>query len=69
MKGKKVLQLGLGMQGKAALYDIVKSDSVSEVIVADSSPDLSRYTATIGSEKIKPLNLDEIGRASCRERV
>jgi len=67
MKGKKVLQLGLGMQGKAALYDIVKSDSVSEVIVADSSPDLSRYIATIGSEKIKPLNLDATNTSVIRD--
>ena len=58
MKGKKVLQLGLGMQGKAALYDVIKSDSVSEVIVADSSPDLCKYITTIRSEKVRAVNVD-----------
>jgi len=67
MKGKKVLQLGLGMQGKAALYDIVKSDSVSEVIVADSSPDLGKYLTTIGSEKVRPLNLDATDTSAIKD--
>ena len=67
MKGKKVLQLGLGMQGKAALYDIVKSDSVSEVIVADSSPDLNKYVTTIGSEKVKAVNLDATDTSAIKD--
>jgi len=67
MKGKKVLQLGLGMQGKAALYDIVKSESVSEVIVADSSPDLGKYLTTIGSEKVKAVNLDATDTSAIKD--
>ena len=31
----KILLLGVGMQGKAALYDLVQQDSVSEIIAAD----------------------------------
>jgi saccharopine dehydrogenase-like NADP-dependent oxidoreductase len=31
----KVLLLGVGMQGKAALYDLVRSEAVSEVVAAD----------------------------------
>jgi len=67
MKGKKVLQLGLGMQGKAALHDIIKSDSVSEVIVADSSPDLGKYVSAIGSKKIKPVNLDATNTSAIKK--
>ena len=67
MKGKKVLQLGLGMQGKAALYDIVKSDSVSEVIVVESSPDLGKYITTIGSEKIRQVNIDATDTSAIRD--
>jgi len=67
MNGKKVLQLGLGMQGKAALYDIVKSDSVSEVIVADSSPDSAQYVSSIGSEKIKLINFDANNTSAIRK--
>lgn len=37
MKDKRVLLLGLGMQGKAALYDLVRNQGLS-VIVAESSP-------------------------------
>ena len=67
MKGKKVLQLGLGMQGKAALYDIVKSKSVAEVIVADSSPDSAKYIAKIGSEKVKLVSLDANNTSAIKE--
>ena len=35
----KVLITGLGMQGKAALYDLIEYNAVSEVIVADSDFD------------------------------
>ena len=31
----KVLILGIGLQGKTALYDLVKSDDVKEIIAAD----------------------------------
>ncbi len=31
----KILLLGIGMQGKAALYDLVQRDEVTQIIAAD----------------------------------
>lgn len=38
--GNKVLLLGLGMQGKAALYDLANSGMISEIVVVDEQPGL-----------------------------
>jgi saccharopine dehydrogenase-like NADP-dependent oxidoreductase len=37
MKGKRVLVLGYGLQGKAALYDLVKNQSIEQLVVADNT--------------------------------
>ncbi|GAB4404730.1 MAG: saccharopine dehydrogenase family protein [Anaerolineales bacterium] len=45
----KVLLLGVGMQGKAALYDLVRSDGVQEIIAADRDFDgLRAHVASRG---------------------
>jgi saccharopine dehydrogenase-like NADP-dependent oxidoreductase len=41
----RVLLLGVGMQGEAALYDLVRSEVVSEIIAADS--DLQRVESLV----------------------
>ena len=38
----KILLLGVGMQGKAALHDLAASDSVGEIIAADKAYDMLR---------------------------
>jgi saccharopine dehydrogenase-like NADP-dependent oxidoreductase len=40
---RRVLFLGLGAQGKAALYDILTRDEETRVVVADSDPGLGAY--------------------------
>jgi saccharopine dehydrogenase-like NADP-dependent oxidoreductase len=45
--GMKVLLLGVGMQGKAALHDLVKSDEVEGVIAADQ--DIAGLKAHVAS--------------------
>ncbi len=42
---RRVLLLGLGAQGKAALHDLVSADEITHVTVADSAPGLSEYVA------------------------
>jgi len=38
--GKRVLLLGLGMQGKAVLHDLVNCDYLSQIFVVDVHPEL-----------------------------
>lgn len=38
----KILLLGVGMQGKAALFDLVRSEDVEEVVAADRDADMLR---------------------------
>jgi len=53
----KVLLLGLGMQGKAALYDLVKSDLVSEILVGDQDID-GDYIHELGTEKVRAVRVN-----------
>ena len=41
----KVLLLGVGMQGKAALADLVRSADVSEVVAADREIDALQFAS------------------------
>ncbi|UOD34681.1 saccharopine dehydrogenase NADP-binding domain-containing protein [Deferribacteraceae bacterium V6Fe1] len=58
MNGKKVLQLGYGMQGKAVLYDLIKNDCISKVILADISSEISKLQEIYGKEKLEVVLLD-----------
>lgn len=50
---------GLGFQGKAALFDLSRSELVEEVICADVDPNaLERITGFLNVEKIKPVKVD-----------
>ncbi len=64
MSDHKILLLGLGMQGKAALYDLVRNDLVSEIFVVDKNPDID-YIQKLDSDKVRALQLD----ASDREQI
>ncbi len=62
----RILVLGTGLQGRAALHDLARSSSVSHVIAADANlADLSRYLDGLRSSKIEPVGLD----ASDRQQV
>ncbi len=58
MNGKKVVILGYGMQGQAALYDLVNRTHVSEIIVADNRSDLEVLLKQYPSERVKSSKLD-----------
>jgi len=53
-----VVQLGYGMQGRAALYDLVQSDLVKKIVVADCLPGLADEVRKIGSKKVTSVTLD-----------
>lgn len=54
-----VLVLGVGLQGRAAVVDLVNSPVVETVIAADADgEELARFLATIGSEKVRGATVD-----------
>jgi len=52
MPKKNVLLLGLGWQGKAALYDLVNHSAASHITVVDNRPDLESYLSRYPSERV-----------------
>ena len=55
----KILLLGIGLQGKAALYDLVRNPQVEQVIAADiNEADLSAYISSLRTNKVVPVHLD-----------
>jgi saccharopine dehydrogenase-like NADP-dependent oxidoreductase len=54
-----ILLLGVGLQGRAALYDLVRSEEVERVFAADADQaGLAAYVEQLGSDKVTPLALD-----------
>jgi saccharopine dehydrogenase-like NADP-dependent oxidoreductase len=65
----KVLLLGVGMQGKAALHDLVHSGEVTQVVVADRDfgaleayVESKRYGAQVRCERVDAANPESIRR-------
>lgn len=58
MPTEKIVLLGLGMQGKAVLDDLVKHTDVGQIIVADNSPDLEPYLHRYSSERVVGRSID-----------
>jgi lysine 6-dehydrogenase len=55
----RILVLGIGRQGRAALHDLSRSPAVSHVIAADSDVAvLTRYVKKLSADKIEPIALD-----------
>jgi len=55
----KVLLLGVGLQGKAALHDLANSPSITQVIAADANYEgLVAYVKTLKSDKVIPVQID-----------
>lgn len=55
----KILVLGTGLQGRAALHDLARSPTVSHVIAADADlGGLNRYLDRLKTTKIEPVGLD-----------
>jgi len=62
----KILLLGVGMQGKAALHDLVQSDEVTEVVAADQAFEgLRAHVSDMGyGAKVRPEMVDAADPAS-----
>ncbi len=55
----KILLLGVGFQGKAALQDLANSPEVTQIIAADADFEgLRQYAQSLNSEKVTPIKLD-----------
>jgi len=54
----RVLLLGLGAQGKAALHDLVTADASTHVTVADAEPGLAAYAARYPAARVTARPLD-----------
>ena len=55
----KILLLGVGLQGKAALHHLATSPEVSQVIAADANyENLQKYVNELNTDKITPIALD-----------
>ncbi|HUV39149.1 MAG TPA: saccharopine dehydrogenase NADP-binding domain-containing protein, partial [Planctomycetota bacterium] len=55
----KVLLLGAGMQGKAALHDLASSERVTEVIAADADVEALRaHVAARGYDNVRCERVD-----------
>ena len=55
----KILLLGVGLQGKAALHDLANSPEVTQVIAADANFEaLQNYVKKLDNAKITPIKLD-----------
>lgn len=63
MSNGKVLLLGLGMQGKAVLYDLVNDSNVSKIIVADINPDLASQLSSYPSDIVSAKRIDASNEA------
>jgi saccharopine dehydrogenase-like NADP-dependent oxidoreductase len=62
----RILVLGTGLQGRAALHDLARSPAVSRVIAADADlAGLSRYCERLKTSKVEAVGLD----ASAGEQV
>ena len=56
-KGNVVI-LGLGMQGQAALYDLVSNTDASRIIVADNRPDMASDLKRYPKERVSYRQID-----------
>ena len=66
----KILLLGVGLQGKAALQDLVNSPAVTQVIAADVNyDDLTAYVETLKTDKVTSVQLDVRDKAQVAEQM
>lgn len=62
MSGKRVVQLGYGMQGRACLADLMSAPGVSEIIVADSLPEIPETIRVLGDPRVRGVRVDATRR-------
>ncbi len=55
---RRVLLLGLGAQGRAALHDLVTADQTTHVVVADGDPGVTAYVERYSQARVRAEQLD-----------
>ena len=55
---QKIVILGLGMQGQAALYDLVCNTDAQQLITADSRPDMDSILTHFPGNRVKGVRID-----------
>jgi len=66
----KILLLGVGIQGKAALQDLVNSPAVTHIIAADLNyHELTAFVETLKTNKVTPVQLDVHDRTQVTEQM
>ncbi len=65
--GRTILLLGYGMQGRCALWDLMRSDIVDRVIVADRELDLKSLYARYSRNRVEGVVLDASDSRSTSE--
>ncbi len=58
MPGKRIVQLGYGMQGKASLIDLLAAPGVEEIIVADNFSGFEDAIRAVGDPRVKAVKVD-----------
>ncbi len=58
VEDRTAVLLGLGMQGTAALHDLVHNSSATRILVADSRPDIGAVLQAYGDPRITGYHID-----------
>jgi lysine 6-dehydrogenase len=68
---RSALLMGYGMQGRGALYDLLKFGRFDEIRVLDKNPELGRLLSEqdAGAARLVPLNVDIVDQAALREAM
>lgn len=61
---KRLLLIGIGMQGQAALHDLAERAEFSRIVVVDSRPDVEELVARYPREKVAAVRAD-VSDAAC----
>lgn len=69
MPSQKLLILGYGMQGKAALYDCLHCGDFESIVVADSAPDFLKSMEKTCDPKMRGVNLDASDTVQVRDLI
>jgi len=57
-EGRTALLLGLGMQGTAALHDLVHNSNATRILVADSRPDIGAALQSYQDDRVRGYHID-----------
>ncbi len=58
MLGKRVVQLGYGMQGKACLVDLLNAPGIGEIVVGDCFPGFEESIRALDEPRVKAVRTD-----------